>query len=260
MAEWARGTAEAAAQAGDQATEVQKTIQEIWEEVSKELTPTPESRAEESAIMHGSYARLLLRRAPLVAGVQIAMLFILGWGFLGTMLWGAALMKLDVLTGERSTRFYTVMSLLCYAGGLPLVGFGAYDILVNDFDLIRTLMFTSHFNEIGRVGVTLGHVGLVVVVYKSGLLRPLMHCLGAAGRMALTNYLMQSLICATVFYGWGFGLFGALTRPQLLGVVIAIWSFQLLMSPIWLKFYRFGPAEWLWRTLSYWRYQPMRRS
>ena len=80
----------------------------------------------------------------------------------------------------------------------------------------------------------------------------------AVGRMALTNYLMQSVICTTLFYGWGFGLFATLNRTALAGVVLAIWVFQLLISPIWLRFYRFGPAEWLWRSLTYWRWQPMR--
>jgi uncharacterized protein len=75
--------------------------------------------------------------------------------------------------------------------------------------------------------------------------------------MALTNYLMQSVICTTLFYGWGFGLFGTLNRTPLAGIVLAIWVFQLLFSPLWLRFFRFGPAEWLWRSLTYWRLQPL---
>ena len=81
---------------------------------------------------------------------------------------------------------------------------------------------------------------------------------GGCRRMALSNYLAQTIICTTLFYGYGFGLFGKLDRFQLVGVVIAIWAFQLWYSPIWLRYFRFGPFEWLWRTLTYGKIQPMR--
>jgi uncharacterized protein len=75
--------------------------------------------------------------------------------------------------------------------------------------------------------------------------------LGAAGKMALTNYIMHSVICMFVFTGVGFSLFGKLQRYELLYVVFSIWIFQLIISPIWLKYFYFGPLEWLWRNLSY---------
>jgi uncharacterized protein len=75
--------------------------------------------------------------------------------------------------------------------------------------------------------------------------------------MALSNYLMQSILCTTLFEGWGFGLFGTLDRIQLLGVVAAIWLVQLAVSPFWLRHFRFGPMEWLWRSLTYWRRYPI---
>jgi uncharacterized protein len=76
--------------------------------------------------------------------------------------------------------------------------------------------------------------------------------------MAFTNYLMHTLICTTIFYGYGLGLFGRVERFGLMAFVLGIWILQLLVSPIWLKHFRFGPAEWLWRSLTYWRRQPMR--
>jgi uncharacterized protein len=258
-AQWLRDTAALAEQAGERATAFQESIGEVWREIDAELQATPERLAEEATVMRGGYGRLFLHRAPLAAGIQIATLFILGWGFLGIMLWGICLMRLRVLTGERSLRFYGLLTLAGYAVGLPLIGFGAYDMLAHEFELIRTMKFSGHFNEAGRVMVTLGHIGLVVTIYKIGILGRFMDCLAAAGRMALTNYLMQSLLCATLFYGCGFGLFGHLNRTALLGVVAAICVLQLALSPLWLKFFRFGPAEWLWRSLTYCRRQPMRR-
>jgi uncharacterized protein len=76
--------------------------------------------------------------------------------------------------------------------------------------------------------------------------------------MALSNYLMQTLVCTTLFEGWGFALFGRLDRLQLLGVVVGVWLLQLLLSPLWLRWFRFGPMEWLWRSLTYGRLYPLR--
>jgi len=82
--------------------------------------------------------------------------------------------------------------------------------------------------------------------------------LAAVGRMALSNYLATSIICTTLFEGYGFGLFARLQRAELLLVVLPIWMAQLLWSPLWLRRFRFGPMEWVWRSLVYWRPQPMR--
>ena len=82
--------------------------------------------------------------------------------------------------------------------------------------------------------------------------------LAAVGQMALTNYLTQSIFQTLVFTGIGLGLFGRLERAELYYVVVAIWIVQLVWSPIWLRHFRFGPAEWLWRSLTYWKRQPMR--
>jgi uncharacterized protein len=82
--------------------------------------------------------------------------------------------------------------------------------------------------------------------------------IAAAGRMAFTNYLVTSLICTTLFYGYGLGWFGHLSRAELYLVVLAIWALMLLWSRPWLARFRYGPFEWLWRSLARWRFQPMR--
>jgi uncharacterized protein len=103
-------------------------------------------------------------------------------------------------------------------------------------------------------------MSLVLLLCKSGWLSGLLNRLAAVGRMALTNYIMQTVICVFVFTGLGFSLYGALERYQLYYVVGGIWLFQLIVSPIWLKHYRFGPLEWMWRSLTYWQRQPLRRT
>jgi uncharacterized protein len=108
--------------------------------------------------------------------------------------------------------------------------------------------------------MALGHLSAIILIFQAGWLKWLMARLAAVGQMALTNYLMQTLICTTVFYGYGFGLYGSLQRYQLYYVVVGVWIFQLLISQIWLRYFRFGPAEWVWRSLTYWQRQPMRIS
>ena len=104
----------------------------------------------------------------------------------------------------------------------------------------------------------MGHIALIMILCKLPILNWLKFRMSAIGKMALTNYIMHSIICMIVFTGVGFGLFGKLERYELLYVVISIWVFQLIISPIWLKYYYFGPMEWLWRTLSYQKRQPFK--
>ena len=112
---------------------------------------------------------------------------------------------------------------------------------------------------LGMIPTALGWVGAVMLIVKHRWLRGVTSRLATVGRMALTNYLAQTVICTTLFYGHGFGLFGALDRVQQLAVVGGVWALQLYVSPIWMRHFRFGPAEWVWRTLTYWKVQPMLR-
>jgi uncharacterized protein len=111
------------------------------------------------------------------------------------------------------------------------------------------------YNHWGSLPVSLGYVGLVTLVCKRGLLTWLTSRLAAVGQTALSNYLLHSLICTTLFYGHGFGLYGRVERVGQIGIVVAIWVVQLVLSPLWLRHFRFGPFEWLWRSLTYRRVQ-----
>ena len=90
-------------------------------------------------------------------------------------------------------------------------------------------------------------------------LLPFTRRLAAVGRMAFTNYIMHTIICTTIFYGDGFGLFGKVERVWQFAIVVAIWTLQLIVSPVWLKHFVFGPLEWLWRCLTYLQWEPLRR-
>jgi uncharacterized protein len=92
---------------------------------------------------------------------------------------------------------------------------------------------------------------------RSGLLPWFRRSLAAVGQMALTSYLTHSVVCAILFVG--FRLYGQLERHQLYYIVFAIWAVQLVISPLWLSRFRFGPVEWLWRYLTYLKRPPFRR-
>jgi uncharacterized protein len=112
--------------------------------------------------------------------------------------------------------------------------------------------------QFSRLAMVIGHLGLLLLVIRSGFCGWLQRAMGAVGQMALTNYLMQTLICTTLFYSFGFGLYEQFERYQLYGVVAAIWLVELIWSPLWLSEFKFGPFEWVWRSLTYWQKQPMR--
>ncbi len=181
-----------------------------------------------------------------------------GWRALGLMLVGMALLKWGVLSAERSTRFYTRLAVLGLGLGLPVVAYGIVRNFAAEWSIGYSFFLGSQFNYWGSIGVSLGYIALIMLVSQSSRFKGITRRLAAVGRMAFSNYLLQTVICTTLMYGHGFGLFGRVERWQQALIVIVIWIIQLAVSPVWLRHFRFGPAEWLWRTLTYWKPQPMR--
>jgi uncharacterized protein len=97
------------------------------------------------------------------------------------------------------------------------------------------------------------------LMYKSGWFKWLFTLMRPVGRMAFSNYLFQSIICGLIFYGIGFGMFGKLQRYELYYVVVSVWIFEIILSHIWMRHFSYGPFEWLWRSLTYWKKQPVKR-
>jgi uncharacterized protein len=118
---------------------------------------------------------------------------------------------------------------------------------------------------LGQVGYILGgpaltffYVSTLMIWWQSETGRRRLKPLAAVGRMALTNYLTHSIVCTLIFYGYGLGYFGKIGPAQGIGLTVLIYSLQIPFSNWWLGRFRFGPAEWLWRTLTYGKAQPMR--
>lgn len=179
------------------------------------------------------------------------------WDILSFMLIGIAFFKWRIFQGERTYKFYGLLMLGGYAIGLSVNYYETMLELNSNFDLVE-MSKAGRTYQIGRLFTTLGHIGIFMLFIKSGILKFLQNALAAVGKMALTNYLVHTLICTTYFLGFGFGMFGKLQRYELYYVVLAIWILQLIYSPIWLKYFKYGPAEWLWRSLSYKKKQPFK--
>ncbi len=247
-------------EAGETPDPFEAQMKIVWPEISEDFNPTPQMLAEEREIMLDGYWGIRKHHAPEVVFWQTYIFLTFGiWRAGGLMLLGMGLYKLGVFSAQRSTALYGAMVVLGYAMGFPLIWIGAQKIVTHDFDFIYFFRYGWNFNYLGSLFVALGHVGLVMLLCRMGALAWLMRALAAVGQMALTNYLMQSIICTLVFYGYGFGLWGSFTRFELIGFVLAVWAVQIIWSPLWLRAFRFGPFEWLWRSLTYWKWQPFRR-
>ena len=212
------------------------------------------------AAFRGGLSEQLAVRAPVAFELQATGFLALSlWRAGGLMLVGMGLYKLGVLAAARPAAFYRRMAIIGIGAGLPLAAAGAAYKLHHDFAFETVLFQGALFNYVGSVGVFVGYVGLVMLAVQSGRLPALTARLAATGRMALTNYITQSLICTLIFYGHGLGLFERVAAPGRIGIVVAIWALQLAWSPWWLKRFRFGPLEWLWRSATYMKPQPMTR-
>jgi len=107
--------------------------------------------------------------------------------------------------------------------------------------------------------IALFYMASLLLLIRRRFWRRLLTPLQAAGRMALTNYLLQSLVCTFLFYSYGLGWYGQVAPSVGLGLSLLIFAAQVWLSTLWLRRFRFGPFEWVWRSLTYGRRQPMRR-
>ena len=234
---------------GKELTKELKAAKSRWEKYEEKRTP--ESVQEYNDEMHKGYFKVVAHLAPENFDSDTLWPYKYDvWDVLSMMLIGMALFKLGVLTGEKANSFYLAMVGIGYAIGLLINYYEMNMILEDNFSVISQSKSSITYYW-GRVFVAMGHVGLIMLFCKSPILGLLKSSIAAVGKMALTNYLMHSVICMIIFTGVGFGMFGKLQRYELLYVVFGIWIFQLILSPIWLRYFYYGPAEWLWRNLSY---------
>lgn len=232
---------------------------ENWDRAFNQSHPKPEKFAKEIANTQSGYwhnVTSFFGRMQMFESIIVYTWFF--WDALLCMMIGVVLYRWGVLTLQVPHKVYLAMIVVGYGIGLPLRYILSIDIIDSDFNPIAFDMYRLLLDP-GRILVGGAHIGLIMLFCQSGILRWLQHALASVGRMALTNYLSHSIVAIFVFTGVGAALFGELARHELYYIWAAICVFQLITSPIWLKYFRFGPFEWLWRSMTYGQLQSMRK-
>ena len=186
---------------------------------------------------------------------------LIGYGLetLGLMLWGMGLFKSGALTGGWSRQRLKQVAILGYVFGLG----GSLALMVwtiaHQFDTVITAATYFLFDNPFRIATTLAHLALLLLIIPAYQKSGFMDRVAATGRMALSNYVLSSLVMTSLFYGYGGGIYGSFSRAEIYIAIPPLWAFMLLWSPWWLQRYHYGPLEWVWRSLSRGARQPLKR-
>ncbi len=213
-----------------------------------------EIAAEDEARSSTTVAWLNAQWAKSIDRLDIGELFSI-WEATSTMLIGAALFRLGILQGARTRGFYGGMTLAAYAIGLTLRAWGAYED--TRFDDLPHYSWAT--DEIARLATTLGHLGLICLIVGTVTGARLMRPFAAAGRTALTIYVLQSIVCLWILFPpFGAALYGKLTWMPLMLVSVAIDLVLLVFANLYVRHCAIAPVEWAWRSIVEWRRLPFR--
>lgn len=230
------------------------------EEMSKELSLAIES---DRIYATGGYLEISLHRAQeyFTVMLQTVLMFQVPMA-LGVFLLGAWLLRSGrIQNAGAHLRFWTLTLLL---GGLVGAFFVHSSLSVGvNFDL-RTQMgdalLAAGLMALGSLPLSMAYLAAFVLLFQTGLGAHVLGLLAPAGRMALTNYLLQSLVCSLLFYGYGLGWYGEVDRWGQVQIALLIFAAQIALSPLWLRHFRYGPLEWFWRGLTYGHLPALRKS
>jgi len=222
--------------------------------------PPPEAIDAELRAYRGSWSDQNRFRSTSATEMQtVGFLSYVSWRSLGMMLIGMALYRMGVLHARRSRRFYAGLLAMGFLVGLPMVSLRVFSSEAAGWEPFASFFLHLQWNYWGSLAVALGWIGLVMLVCQAPGMSRRLAPLGDVGRMAFTNYLAQTLIATTIFYGHGLGWFGRLERVQLMGLVVGIWILQIAGSTLWMRYFVYGPAEWAWRWATHMERPPLRR-
>ncbi len=202
--------------------------------------------------MQGDYGEIYTLRSEQSVWGETTFLYYTLWDVLVFIFLGMAFYRLGIMQGERQMSLYAWLAIGGLALGLPISYLRLEPMIgrhFNEFEYIKSI--TVEFYELSRSLRAIGFFGIIMVVYKSEWFRFLFSLLQPVGQMAFSNYLIQSLLGGFIFYGVGFGLFGKLQRYELYYIVFGVWVLQIAFSNLWMRYYHFGPLEWLWRSITY---------
>lgn len=239
--------------------DVQRSTLKQWERRIDAKTPNPvEIQKEVAKHVHQSYFAGVAERTQFelwsfFARLRLATIL----DCVPAMLLGMGLMKIGFFSLELETTAYLWTAFLGFAISLPLYTIGILKVYSSKlfFYDIETWLYGPYY--ITREAGSLAIAATILLLIKAGWLPSLQRALAAVGRTAFSNYLLTSIICQTIFVWGPYPLYAKLEYYQLAIVVVAVWLFNLIFSSVWLRFFAYGPFEWLWRSLTYWKTQPI---
>lgn len=221
---------------GFQSGQVQQPDHPIW------------IQAETEAYRDGPYDQVFYFRALSWGFILIVTMFGFGWSVIGMMLLGAALAKGGLLNASHG-EFHRRLAIIGLSVGLACAG--AASAIISTASGTVPIMLYTLFQGLAGPLVALGILGGVCVLVQARRARALTGLLACTGRMAFTNYLLQTLVATTTFYFYGLGLFGSFNRVEQTVFVVAVYACQLVFSGMWMRFFTMGPLEWVWRWWTY---------
>lgn len=220
-------------------------------EMSEFWQPTAAQIQTEISNYRGNWRQQQDSRLPTTAEMQFMILSFYSVRLLGQMLLGVWLYRSGFFAGERTRTSYVVLAVLGLGIGLTMATLGARHLANSGFVFEQAMGFAQLWNNIGSLLAAIGYLSLFILWSQSNIATALRNLLTQAGRMGFSLYLGTSLICTTLFYGHGVGLFAELDRFALFGVVLAVWLVLLGFANWWLARYPQGPLEQFWRFCTY---------
>ncbi|MGQ0589424.1 MAG: DUF418 domain-containing protein [Sphingosinicella sp.] len=219
---------------------------------------TPQHLSEAMSLHLGPWTGLVRNQLTEHGAEPFVGIFFFGWETLAYMLFGMAALKTGFFRGEWAAARYRKVALIGLAITIPLYALLAWSNWRAGFTMESTILYSMTATTPLRPIMVFAYAALIILAFRNG--GWLADRVAAAGRAAFTNYLGTSLLMTALFYGWGLGLYGSLTRVELYLPVLVMWALMLLWSKPWLDRFRYGPFEWLWRSLARLELQPMRKA
>ena len=244
-------------------TEEQQEELGAWVAIKEKSTPEAKRKKAdgETNAVRGNYGSVYEVQSDKSMHVELYYTYLYIWDVLLFMFLGMAFYKNGVMLGKASYSVYWLLFIGGLGIGLLLSWFTQQSIINNhfsDYEINKNVLF--QYYQVGRMSRSLGFFGLLMLMYKSGFFKWFFALFRPVGQMAFTNYLMQSFIGLIFFTGIGFGYFGKLERYELYIYTGIVWVIEIIWSHIWLRYFRFGPLEWAWRSLTYWKIQPIKKN
>ena len=208
----------------------------------------------------GSYAQAVAQRAT-DTGTMLGLLVFFGPSLVGVFLFGAWFMRSGVIRNASAhLPLFRRLRNVGFGIGLPLMLWSAWTHPTMSFSQVSPGSAAAQSAaQVANLLMMLAYLSVIVLAMQLPAWAARLHWFAPAGRMALTHYLTQSVVCTLVFYGYGLGYFERLPRAWQPLFVLALFTLQVVFSRWWLARYRFGPMEWLWRWMTYAKRPAMRR-